>query len=337
LSEVKPLTNYDVLVKLTEHHLCEIYGPYGVGKSRLMHHIALEAQLAGKRVLYIDTEGGLTDEHARQLQNYWYVGDEIDALEEAVQWAVEHRNDYDLLIVDSVGHVVYASYVELGKMDEKLKAFQRLAAIFRDMVRFARGVRGVDFNPKNPFECKRKALSLATNHPISEFARVAKDLPPEEPLAPMGGQIHRVPKVILRIEPVEQTPEKSTFNLLTYKLRDWPKNVAIGIFTIDANGVWVEWCPEITGIPKPALPPPTPTPAPAPVQPRKLTVEDVRKALPPELMDYLRVEEAADHIKITPRQYLGSENFAKIMESIKPIGGFYVSLGRESHFRVPKG
>lgn len=332
MGEAKPLTSYDVLVKLTEHHLCEIYGPYGVGKSRLMHHIALEAQLAGKRVLYIDTEGGLKDEHARQLQNYWYVGDEIDALEEAVQWARDHRNDYDLLIVDSIGHAVYTCYVELGTMDQKLKAFQRLATIFRDMVRFARGIRGVDFDPKNPFESKRKALSIATNHLISEFARVAKDIPPEEPLAPFGGQIHRIPKVVLRIEPVEQTAEKSVFNILTYKLRDMPKNVPIGSYTIDSNGVWVEWSPEITGIPKPALPPP----APKPIQPRKLTVEDVRRALPPDMLGYLKFEETEDSVIITPRTYLGAENFARIVESLKPLNGYYVSAGKESHFRVPR-
>jgi hypothetical protein len=301
-----------------------------------MHYIALEAQTAGKRVLFVDTESGLKDEHARQLKNYWYVGDEIDALEEAVRWAKEHRNDYDLLVVDSVGHVVYASYVELGTMDQKLKAFQRLATLFRDMVRFARGERGVDFDPKNPFECKRKALSIATNHPVSEFARVAKELPPEEPLAPMGGQIHRVPKVILRVEPLDLSEEKSTFNILTYKLRDMPKNVVIGQYIIDQNGVWVEWAPEITGISAPAKPvvaPPAPTPAAA--KPR-LTAEDVKRSILPELVDYLRFEESTDYIVVRPRQFLGSENFASIADAVRQMGGEYVSMGRESHFRVPR-
>jgi hypothetical protein len=324
-------------MQLTQGHLVEIFGSYGVGKSRLVAHIALEAQANGKNVLFIDTEYGLPLDIIKALKNYWYIGDQIDALEDAVAWARDHRNDYDLLIIDSVGTPVYVNYIELETMDQKLKAFQRLAAIFRDAVRFARGERGVDYDPKDPTRSKRQALAIAVNHCVSEFARVVKDLPESEPLSPFGGAIHRIPKAIIRVEPFELTEEKSTFKLLTYKFKDWPKNITIGTFTIDVNGVWVEWSPEITGIPKPALPPPTPTPAPAPVQPHKLTVEDVRKALPPELMDYLRVEEAADHIKITPRQFLGSENFAKIMESIKPIGGFYVSAGRESHFRVPKG
>jgi len=234
-------TSYDVLLELTEGHLAEIFGPYGCGKSNLVAHIALEAQAAGKRVIYIDTEAGLKDSVSRKLKNYWYVGDEIEALEEAVQWARDNRHDYDLLVVDSVGHVVYVSYVELGSMDQKLKAFQRLATIFRDMVRFARGVRGEDFDPKNPGERKRKALSIAVNHPVSEFARVVKDLSPEEPLMPMGGQIHRVPKVILRVEPVQLSEKESVFKLLTYKLRDMPKNVEVARYTITNQGVAIKW------------------------------------------------------------------------------------------------
>ena len=238
--EEKPVTAYDKLAQLTQYHLTEIYGAYGTGKSRLVHHIAVEAQNAGKRVLFIDTEGGLADEHIRQLQNYWYIGDSIEALEDAVAWAKDHRSKYDLLVVDSVGHPVYVNYVEMESMDQKLKAYQRLAAVFRDMVRFARGERGVDFLMSER-ESKRKALAIATNHPVSEFAKIAKDLPPEEPLAPFGGQIHRVPKVILRCEPVELAPSRSVFRALTFKLRNMPKNVEAMRYTITKEGVSVEW------------------------------------------------------------------------------------------------
>jgi len=232
--ESKPETSFDRLMKLAEGHLVEIYGAYGTGKSRLMHHIAVEAQNAGKRVIFIDTEGGLLDEHIRQLENYWYVGDSLEALRDAVSQAKERRKDFDLLIVDSVGHPVYVNYVELETMRDKLTAYQELALVFRDMVRFARGEKGVDLG-------ERRALSIATNHPVSEFARVAKDLPPEEPLNPFGGQIHRVPKVILRSEPHKLTEEKSVFKLLSFKLRGMPKNVEVARFTIDNSGLKIDW------------------------------------------------------------------------------------------------
>lgn len=226
---------YNKLMDLTEGHLAEIYGPYGCGKSRLLHSIAVEAQdILGKKVLFIDTEGGLLDEHVEQLKNYWYVGDSIEALEDAVASAKQHRKDYDLLIVDSVGHPIYVNYVELEGMAEKLRTYQRLAIIFRDMVRFARGERKADLG-------ERKALAIAANHPVSEFARVAKDLPPEEPLNPFGGQIHRVPKVILRIEPDQQTAAKSVFKVFSFKLRGFAKGVEVARFTIDSGGVKIEW------------------------------------------------------------------------------------------------
>jgi len=227
--------SYNKLMNLAEGHLAEIYGPYGCGKSRLLHSIAVEAQdILGKKVLFIDTEGGLLDEHVEELKNYWYVGDSIEALEDAVASAKHHRKDYDLLIVDSVGHPVYVNYVELEGMAEKLRAYQRLAIIFRDMVRFARGERKVDLG-------ERKALAIAANHPVSEFARVAKDLPPEEPLNPFGGQIHRVPKVILRIELDEQTENRSVFKVLSFKLRGFAKGVEVARFTIDNVGVKIDW------------------------------------------------------------------------------------------------
>lgn len=64
------LTSYEVLVRLTEYHLCEIYGSYGTGKSRLVAHIALEAQELGARALFIDTEMDLPAEVASQIKNY---------------------------------------------------------------------------------------------------------------------------------------------------------------------------------------------------------------------------------------------------------------------------
>jgi len=43
-----------------------------------------------------------------------------------------------------------------------------------------------------------------------------------------------------------------------------------------------------------------------------------------------------NHIKVAPRQYLGSENFAKIASVVRDAGGEYVSAGKNSHFNIPK-
>lgn len=65
-------------------------------------------------------------------------------------------------------------------------------------------------------------------------------------------------------------------------------------------------------------------------------IPDVRMMFPQELEDLLTFTEKDDYIVIKPRQYLGSENFAKIASIIRGVGGQYISAGKDSHFRVPK-
>ena len=84
-----------------------------------------------------------------------------------------------------------------------------------------------------------------------------------------------------------------------------------------------------------------PTPAPATAAPaapthtvRMRSVADVRTIFPKELENMLTFEEAGKYIVIKPRQYLGSENFAKIASLVRSAGGEYISAGKESHFRV---
>lgn len=67
------------------------------------------------------------------------------------------------------------------------------------------------------------------------------------------------------------------------------------------------------------------------------TIDDVQRVFPQELAGMLYFEEAAEYIIVKPRQYLGSDNFAKIASIVRDqLGGEYISAGRESHFRVPR-
>lgn len=89
-------------------------------------------------------------------------------------------------------------------------------------------------------------------------------------------------------------------------------------------------------IPIPALLP-TPTPAPTPVSSIPSVLDMVKSAFPKELADMLYFEDKGNMVTIKPRQYLGSENFAKIASIVRSINGEYVSAGKDSHFRiVPK-
>ena len=89
----------------------------------------------------------------------------------------------------------------------------------------------------------------------------------------------------------------------------------------------------------------TPTPSPSPVssapaaphEPSKTrSLDDIRMSFPEELEARLSFDEKGDYIIIKPKQFLGSENFAKIASAVRGMGGEYISAGKDSHFRVPK-
>jgi hypothetical protein len=66
------------------------------------------------------------------------------------------------------------------------------------------------------------------------------------------------------------------------------------------------------------------------------TINEIRIVFPKELEKLLEFKEKAEYIIIKPRQFLGSENFAKIASIARELGGEYISAGRDSHFRVAK-
>jgi len=72
------------------------------------------------------------------------------------------------------------------------------------------------------------------------------------------------------------------------------------------------------------------------VHEKKKSIDDVRVVFPEDLEALLSFEEKGDYIMVKPRQFLGSENFAKIASAVRGMGGEYISAGKDSHFRVPK-
>ena len=95
----------------------------------------------------------------------------------------------------------------------------------------------------------------------------------------------------------------------------------------------------VSKLPQPAAVP-TSAPAPPPAMPRiserMQSIEDIKTMFPEDLENLLNFEEREDYIIIKPRQFLGSENFAKIASAVRGLGGEYISAGKASHFRVPR-
>jgi hypothetical protein len=92
----------------------------------------------------------------------------------------------------------------------------------------------------------------------------------------------------------------------------------------------------VSQLSQPLATPPTPAPVVQKAPERAQAIEDIKMMLPEDLENLLSFEEKEDYIIIKPRQFLGSENFAKIASAVRGIGGEYISAGKASHFRVPK-
>jgi hypothetical protein len=72
------------------------------------------------------------------------------------------------------------------------------------------------------------------------------------------------------------------------------------------------------------------------IETKTVTLSSVKVAFPEDLAALLTFEDKGDMIVLKPRQFLGSENFAKIASVARGLGGEYVSAGKNSHFKVPK-
>lgn len=123
----------------------------------------------------------------------------------------------------------------------------------------------------------------------------------------------------------------NTLNKVSVELRSVSaslKSLAVGQIT-QPPAVHV-----VTSTPKPMTTPSMETPPTEASKQRSL--DDIRMSFPEELEARLDFEEKGDYIIIKPKQFLGSENFAKIASAVRGMGGEYISAGKESHFRVPK-
>ncbi len=69
---------------------------------------------------------------------------------------------------------------------------------------------------------------------------------------------------------------------------------------------------------------------------RKAELDEIKMMFPEDLESLLNFEDKGEYIMVKPRQFLGSENFAKIASIARGMGGDYISAGKESHFRIPK-
>jgi hypothetical protein len=64
---------------------------------------------------------------------------------------------------------------------------------------------------------------------------------------------------------------------------------------------------------------------------------EIEQCFPTELAELLNFEDQGNWIRVSPKQFLGSDNFARVLAIVKGLSGEYVSAGKNSHFKIPKG
>jgi len=69
---------------------------------------------------------------------------------------------------------------------------------------------------------------------------------------------------------------------------------------------------------------------------KKTGLENLKKHFSKDLMSLIQFNEKDTYTMISPLQFLGSDNFAKIASIVREMNGDYVSAGKISHFRIPK-
>lgn len=221
--KTETLTALNRLHGLVGNDLVEVFGDFGTGKSRLVGHIALEAQANGKNVLYLDNENSLPEKVRGKLQNYKYTGINLDNI---ISMIAGMKDGYDLVCLDSIGFPVLIDYVRLS-LREQLKAIQKMILL-----------RGY----LKDYAIRNKGMAIATNQPVSEYS--IAELPKHEKenaiLEPFGGKGAFISKLLLRTETM-QRGETTRIAVRTFKARDLPFDKQIAEFVITSDKTELRW------------------------------------------------------------------------------------------------
>ncbi len=140
----------------------------------------------------------------------------------------------------------------------------------------------------------------------------------------MSGDKEKLDQIVQRIDELLAVMRDVSEDLKTISAS--LKSMAVGQITAKPTTAQPSTKTVPAAAPRPAAPAPS----------AGQNIEDIRMMFPQELDTMLAFEDKGDYVMIKPKQFLGSENFAKIASTIRGIGGEYISAGRDSHFRVYK-
>lgn len=156
---------YNLMLEIAGHDVVEIFGPSGSGKTSSALLVAGEALKQGKRVIYIDTEMNLDENHVASLQEagleYYYMTDVGEILE-----FLRRDPQFDVFILDSLGMPILRKFA-MANAKERGEMLLKAIAISGKLKELSK---------------RNHALVLITNQPESEFGKSVS----QTALAPFG-------------------------------------------------------------------------------------------------------------------------------------------------------
>lgn len=131
---------------IEKRSITQIYGPPGSGKTNISLNLAVSVAKSGKKVAYIDTEGGISIERIQQLakDDFEEVANNIivfepntfqeqeDDLKLIESWVASNSKDVDLIVLDSAVALYRVDENKSSKTNKDLgKEMSLLSALAR--------------------------------------------------------------------------------------------------------------------------------------------------------------------------------------------------------------
>jgi hypothetical protein len=211
---------YEVFHKLVGNDLCVIFGDTGAGKTRTCFQVASDAISLGKKVMYIDTEGNLSDNMKKTLERIGAHYIRVMNHDQVSQHA-DRASGFDVIIIDSATLYITGLWSRL-EHNKQMNLVQKLQGLYY-MIKQKCAKDGV--------------MALMVAQPRSTYGDEKKVI------SPLGDKAQFMSKVIIRItceRASDGRPIKRA--LILFRSRDIEDGTLVSHFTTTRVGVkLLEW------------------------------------------------------------------------------------------------
>jgi len=215
--EEKDIDHFNIIAKLTDYDIFEIFSDSGAGKSKIAWAIAYNSIQHGHSVFYYDTERNISSKYAKKLGDAYHY----DPSPKSLIGFKKRLPKVDMLVIDSVGMPFLVRYADMG-LNERGNAILELISFMGALKEWC---------------IRNNSIAIVTNQPTSEMTEMKKDAVRK----PWGGKAFHIAKEVVKPEMVYSTPDETSILLKAFRMRDYGKGKEIAGVLINDNGVKINW------------------------------------------------------------------------------------------------